>query len=229
MMRIYLFILTAVVAISCSSGANRNTVSISTASSGIVKNHDLNFPIYLTNTVETRSDIVTKTSSNVYIVHTGHILKPDLTREQNEEVLASLEGKGIDVVNLTLEDFIIADHQGISFEKYRQQFLNSSVMDLNEDSIVTKDNIAAYVIHDGVALIGLSDKTIDKSLSIDKFLVSDYVLSVLRARKTAQKDNLGNVSQQKPLKSFVIVHTMGSEINDVMDRLPPSFINSLAD
>lgn len=213
----------------CSSGQQKNTVSISTASSGVLKNHNLNFPLYLTDKVETKDTVINKTSENVFIVHTGHLLKANATKAQNEAVLESLTGKGIDVVNLSIEDFIIADQQEISFEKYPQKFLNSSVVNLNEDNIIAKNNIAPFIVHDGVALIGLSDKNIDKLLSMDKFLVSDYVLAVLRARKGALKNTSLAANASAPLHSFVIVHTMGSEINDVMERLPPNFINSLAD
>ena len=214
----------------CSSGQKKNTISISTASSGVLKNHNLNFPLYLTDKVETKDTVVNKTSENVFIVHTGHLLKANATKTQNEAVLESLTGKGIDVVNLSIEDFIIADQQEISFEKYPQKFLNSSVVNLNEDNIIAKNNISPFIVHDGVALIGLSDKNIDKLLSMDKFLVSDYVLAVLRARKGALKNtSLAADTSSAPLHSFVIVHTMGSEINELMERLPHNFINSLAD
>ncbi|MEA9355177.1 hypothetical protein SHI21_03150 [Bacteriovorax sp. PP10] len=214
---------------SCSSAQKRNSVSISTASSGLVKNHDLTFPLYLTDKIESRSEVAAKISDNVFIVHTGHILKANATKEQNEATLQSLLGKGVDVVNLTIEDFIIADSQDISFDKYPQQFLNSSVVDLNEDNFIKKANINPYIIHEGVALIGLSDKKIDKKFSMDKFLVSDYVLAVLRARKSALKDASVDANPASPLRSFVIVHTIGADINEVMERLPPNFINSLAD
>lgn len=220
------FILT-IFLVSCSSSRKQNSVSISTASSGIVKSHSLDFPLYLTDKIESKEDIAKKTSDEVYIVHTGHLLKANASKAQNEAVLESLSGKGIDIVSLSIEDFIIADQQEISFEKYPQKFLNSSVVDLNEDNIITKSNIAPYVIHNGVAIIGLSDKNIDKLLSMDKFMVSDYVLAVLRARKVAVKESTTQTSPATPLHAFVIVHTMGAEINEVMERLPPNFINSL--
>lgn len=224
----FFLILTTLLISSCSSSKKNNSVSISTASSGIVKNSGLEFTLFLTNQIEPKEVVVDKTASDVFIVHTGHLLKANASKAQNEAVLDSLTGKGIDVVNLSIEDFIVADQQEISFEKYPQKFLNSSVVNLNEDNIISKSNITPFVIHDGVALIGLSDKNIDKLLSMDKFLVSDYVLAVLRARKAALKNSNAVSGSERPLHSFVIVHTMGSEINEVMERLPPSFINSLA-
>ncbi|MBC7714572.1 MAG: hypothetical protein H7177_14595 [Rhizobacter sp.] len=225
----FLLILAVLILSSCSSGQKKNTVSISTASTGVVKNHDLEFPLYLTDKIELRESVIGKTNADVFIVHTGHLLKANASKAVNEASLESLKGKGIDVVNLSIEDFIIADQQEISFEKYPQKFLNSSVVNLNEDNIIAKSNITPYIIHDGVALIGLSDKNIDKLLSMDKFLVSDYVLAVLRARKAALKDSSLDGTPSTPLHSFVIVHTMGPDINEVMERLPPNFINSLAD
>lgn len=213
---------------SCSSTPEKKSISIATASSGLVKNSSIAFPLYLTDKIESRYDVEKKTANNVFIVHTGHILKASATKTQNEETLSSLAGKGVDVVNLTIEDFIIADSQDISFEKYPQSFLNSSVVDLNEDNFIKKSNINPYIIHDGVALIGLSDKKIDKNLSMEKFLVSDYVLAVLRAKKAALKEYSVEKNKENPLRSFVIVHTLGSDINEVMERLPSNFINSLA-
>ena len=230
MIRNTLFLLVASVLLlaSCSSAPKRNSVSIATASTGLVKNNSIPFPLYLTDKIESRFEVEKKTAANVFIVHTGHVLVASATKSQNEATLNSLLGKGIDVVNLTIEDFIIADSQDISFEKYPQQFLNSSVVDLNEDNFIKKSNINPYIIHEGVALLGLSDKKMAKNLSMEKFLVSDYVLAVLRARKSALKDPAVD-NQVNPLRSFVIVHTLGSDINEVMERLPSNFINSLAD
>lgn len=213
---------------SCSSTPKTGPVSLAMASSGVVKNNNLTFPLYLTDKIESRFEVEKKTASNVVIVHTGHILKATATKAQNEEILNSLMGKGIDVVNLSIEDFIIADAQEISFEKYPQQFLNSSVVDLNEDNFIKKSNINPYIIYEGITLLGLSDKKIDQKFSMEKFLVSDYALAILRARKSALKDPLAQKNKEAPPQSFIIIHTIGSEINEVMERLPSNFINSLA-
>ncbi len=214
--------------VSCSSTPKRDPVSIVMASSGLVKNKSIPFPLYLTDKIESRFEIEKKTNHDVFIVHTGHILSASATKVQNEAVLNSLIGKGLDVVNLTIEDFIIADSQGISFNKFPQQFLNSSVVDLNEDNFIKKNNINPFVIHNGVALIGLSDKKVDKKFPMEKFIVSDYTLAVLRAKKSALKEANDMNNLDNPLNSFVIVHTLGADINEVMERLPSNFINSLA-
>lgn len=214
---------------SCSSAKKDTSVSITPASLGVVKNNSIPFSLYLTDKIESRPDVERKTSSNVFIVHTGHFLKPNLSKQENEAILASFEGKGINAINLTMEDFIVADSQEIHFEKYPYKFLNSSVVDLNEDNIVSRNNISPYVIHKGVAVIGLSDRNIDKLLNGDRYLVSDYVLAVLRARKAALKESQGNPDPEYPLKSFVLVHNISNEeIQGVLERLPPNFINSLA-
>jgi hypothetical protein len=222
-----LIILTALTAASCTSTAEKpNSVTFSTVTSGLVKHPSIGFSLYLINKIESREAIAARTSNDVYIVHTGHLLNSTFTKEQNEEVLKSLGDKGIDLINLTLEDFIIASNQGIEFENYPQKFLNSSVIDLNEDSYVTRPNITPFIIYHEVVFLGLSDKTLDPTLSADKFLVGDYALSVLRARKAAIGPH-NPKSVVKP-RSFVIVHTLGPEISELMERLPPNFINSLA-
>lgn len=214
----------------CSSTKENNSVSITPATLGVVKNNSIEFPLYLTNKIENRADVERKTSSNVYIVHTGHFLNPNLSKQENEAILESFSGSGINAINIALEDFIIADKLGISFDKYAYKFLNSSVVDLNEDNIISKNNIAPYVIHRGVAIIGLSDQRLDKSLNGDKFLVSDYVLAILRAKKAAIKESTSQPDAEFPLKSFVLVHTIDHDIMQaVLERLPPNFINSLAD
>ena len=221
-----MLILVAILGVSCSSSQKKAPISIASVSSGLIKNSALPFTLYLTSNNESRTQIIAKSSPEVFIIHTGHILKANQTKEQNEAALSDLTGKGIDIINLSIEDFIIADQQGILFENYPQRFLNSSVVDLNEDNIITKANVTSYIIHNGVVLIGISDQNVDKTLSLNKFLVSDYVLAILRARKLALKDP--TTTLDRPLNSFVIIHTIGSDINDVMDRLPPNFINSLA-
>lgn len=222
--------------VSCSSNSSKNlevpiaSLSITIASdAGIFKNDSLKFPLYLTDKIESKEQIQATYGSNVFIIHRGHILKATATKEDNEAVLKSLEGKGINAVNLSMEDFIIADQQQISLENYSQFFLNSSVVNLNEDNIVTKPNISSFIIYEGVAFIGLSDQVVDKNLVTEKFLISDYVLAILRAKKAVLKNNsLKRVSQPK-IQSFVIVHTKGSEINEIIERLPPNFLNSLTD
>jgi hypothetical protein len=217
---------------SCSSTKPVSNISIATASSGIVKNPNIPFNLYLTDKIEPREELASKAGNNAIIVHTGHILKSALSKAENEKILESLNGSGFDAINLTIEDFIIADKKGISFEAYPSlTFLNSSVVDLNEDNIISKSNIKPYILREDVALIGISDKVIDGTLSVEKFLVSDYVLAILRAKKAASKEvsAISTASENKTLNSFLIVHTIGEDINEVMSRLPPTFINSLAD
>lgn len=224
-----LFIGFSLLAISCSSvKKDVNSVAITPASLGIIENSIMPFTLYLTDKIESRADVERKTNSNVFIVHVGHLLKANFSKKENEAILESLAGKGINAVNLTIEDFTIADNQEIFFEKYPQQFLNSSVVDLNEDYIISRPNIAPFIIHQGVALIGLSDKKREKIPNAEKFLVSDYVLSILRARKAAIKENTIRPNPEFPLASFVLVHTLpANEIQGVLDRLPPNFVNSL--
>lgn len=224
------FVLVTLSVFSCSSTKKDNSVSITPATLGVVKNNTIPFTLYLTDKIENRADVERKTSTNVFIIHTGHILKAGISKKDNEALLTSLEGKGINAVNLTIEDFIIADNQDIALEKFPQHFLNSSVVDLNEDNIVSKPNVTPYVIHQGVALIGLSDKKLDKGLNPEKFMVSDYVLAILRARKAAIKESSMKPNPEFPLQTYVLVHTLSTdEIQNVLERLPPNFINSLAD
>jgi hypothetical protein len=185
-------------------------------------NSPVSFPIYLTNSLVKREELEKKFSHEIFIIHTGHILKPDLPKLENEKNLEILSSNGINLVNLTLEDFIIADFQGINFENYNQAFLNSSVIDLSLDALISAKNISSYAIHGTMAFVGLSDKNLDDKSNI-KYIVDDYVLSILKVKKTALKSNLS-----APITSFIIIHTLGTEINDVMTRLPPLFINSLA-
>lgn len=209
---------------SCSHQKPSNNVSFITASNGLMKNKIAPFPIYLTDKLENRGDLEKKYSNDIFIVHTGHILKPDLSKEENEKQLKALSECGFNLVNLTLEDFIIADNQGIHFEDFDNiSFINSSVIDLNLDSLASAKNISSSLVLDEVAFIGLSDTKLNKKLSKEKFIISDYVLSILKVKKAALK-----MPPTQSIKSFIIIHNLGSEINDVMVRLPPTFINSLA-
>lgn len=209
----------------CSSQPKNAGMSITTASTGLMKNQLAPFPIYLTDKMESRVELSKKYSDDLFIIHTGHVLKADMNKEANEKQLLELAQMGHDLVNLTLEDFTIADTQGINFENFPTiSFLNSSVIDLTADSLAGAKNILPSTVHGGVAFIGLSDSQLDKKLPKEKFIISDYVLSILKVKKEALKS-----APAEALNSFIIVHTLGGEINDVMLRLPPSFINSLAD
>ena len=214
--------------ISCSHQPARTGISIEASTIGLVKNHLAPFPIYLTDAPVNRKELEKKYSTDVYIIHTGHVLKPDLTKAENEKNLENLSTLGMNLVNLTLEDFVIAETQGIHFDNYNLQFLNSSVIDLSLDSLATAKNINGYQPFGTIAFIGLSDKNLNKKLSQDnaksKYMVADYVLSILKVKKTALKN-----SNTGPFSSFIIIQTIGAEINDVMARLPPTFTNSLAD
>ncbi len=210
--------------VSCSHSKSSNGVSIVTATSGLMKNHLAPYPIYLTETLQPRAELEKKYSSDLFIIHLGHLLKANLNKAQNENTLASLKLYGINLVNLTLEDFTIAEAQGIRFENYDQVFLNSTVVDLTQDNLVLAKNIIPYDVHNGIAFIGLSDSNLDKSLPKEKYIISDYVLSILKVKKTALK-----TATPTTINSFVLIHSLGTGINEVMERLPPSFINSLTD
>lgn len=217
-------LLLLMLAVSCSHNKPTSAISITTATTGLVKNHIIPFPVYLTETLESRAELEKKYSSDLFIIHIGHILKPDFSKEQNEKTLASLKDYGINLINLTLEDFAIAEAQGINFEDYEQTFLNSSVIDLTQDNLALGKNIVSYNVHEGIAFIGLSDDRLNKKLPNEKFIISDYVLSILKVKKTALK-----TATPTTINSFVLIHNLGAGINEVMERLPPSFINSLAD
>lgn len=225
-MKIIFFIISFLV-ISCSHQPTNTGISIvASSSTGLMKNKLAPFPILLTDSLVNRAELEKKYTSDIFIIHTGHILKPSLSKEENEKTLQSLSTFGINLVNLTLEDFIIAESQGINFADYNQTFLNSSVIDLNIDALASAKNINSYDVHEGMAFIGLSDNKVDKKFSKDKFkekfIISDYVLSVLKVKRIALKSD-----NPTAIQSFIIIHTLGKEINEVMERLPPSFINSL--
>ena len=209
---------------SCSHAPTDGNISIIASSSGLMKNHLASFPIYLTDTLVNRIELEKKFASDIFIIHTGHILKSTASKVENEKKLETLSTLGFNLVNLTLEDFVIAESQGIDFEDYDQTFLNSSVVDLNRDDLASAKNIFPFKVHDSIAFIGLSDSKISGKLPKGKYIINDYVLSILKVKKSALKNTLPNT-----INSFVIIHTLGKEINEVMVRLPPSFINSLAD
>ncbi|RPJ71181.1 MAG: hypothetical protein EHM20_14840 [Alphaproteobacteria bacterium] len=221
---IFQVVLLAFIVTSCSHQKRAAGMSLTTASSGLIKNHIASFPIYLTGKIEKRVSLEKKYSQNVFIIHTGHVLKANLSKIENENTLMALAAEGYNLINLSLEDFAVANAQGIDFENFENlSFINSSVIDLNRDDLATAKNITPFFSHEEVTFIGLSDTKLDKKLTHEKFILSDYVLSVLKAKKQAL-----NTAAPNSFNSFIIVHTLGSEINDVMVRLPPSFINSLA-
>lgn len=225
---ITLLFLVILLTFSCSHQQSDTGIPIIASSTGLMKNHLAPFPIYLTDSLINRAELEKKYSSDIFIIHTGHILKPTVSKADNEKLLETLSSSGINLVNLTLEDFVVAESQGINFENYNQAFLNSSVINLNLDSLASAKNITPYEMHGGMTFIGLSDGNLDKQLaeesSKERYIINDYVLSILKVKKTALKN-----TTPPTINSFIIIHTLGNEINEVMARLPPNFINSLAD
>ena len=208
---------------SCSYLSQKKPVSISTASMGVIKNSHIHFPIVLVDRIETKHLNSEKYGRDVVIVHTGHFFKANVTKEENLKILNQMIESKIDYVNLAIEDFIIAEQLSIDLEAYDIKFINTTVVDLNEDNIIEKKNIKPFYVHEDILLMGLSDKNVDKLLLLDKYIVSDYVLALMRARKMAFK-------LQSSTSNILIIHTMHSdEINEILDRLPPNFINSLTD
>jgi hypothetical protein len=209
---------------SCSHQVSDSGTVFTAPSLGIIENKTTSFPIYLTNTLEKRIELEKKYSNNIFIIHTGHVLKAKLSKEENEKILFDLIEQNYNLINLTQEDFLIANNQGISLESFdKLLFLNSSVIDLNQDALVSSKNITSMANHEDVTFIGLSDSNVDETLEKDRFIIGDYVLSLLKAKVFAQKSD----AQQTP-KSIIIIHTLGKEFDEVMLRLPSSFISSLA-
>lgn len=223
---IFFLLISVVLSTSCSTQKNENSSLFKTlSSSGLIKKKSIPFPIYFTNKPEKRIDLEKKYSNNLFIMHTGHILKAELSKEENENNLAVLAMGGFNLINLTLEDFIIADNQGINFEKFDNlSFINSSVINLNLDNLVAAKNISSQFIFKGIAFIGLSDEKIGPKLNKDKFIIDDHVLAILKVKK-----NVLNENPMHDLKSFIIVHSLGNEISNVITRLPPFFTTLLTD
>lgn len=207
---IFVFIL-----VSCSHEQGKNTVSITSGTKGVVKYPNMENSIYLT------SDAADKDAPEKSIkIHQGHFLSSKNTKAQNENVLSLLEANNFHIINLTLEDIAIAEKQEIKFENYKKLiFLNSSISDLSKDDLYSRENVLPYYVFTNVVFIGLSDKVADKSIDTNRFLINDYVFSVLKVRKATREQNF---------KSYILIHNLGKGINDIMDRLPPTFINSLA-
>jgi hypothetical protein len=147
------------------------------------------------------------------IIHSGHFLNSKNTKEKNEEILRTMENKNYSLVNLTLEDLLISKSQNINFESFpRLIFINSSIVDLEKDNLFQGSNIVSFYVLNDTCFIGLSDNTSD--MPSEHFLLNDYVLSILKAKHEAQKQN--------PTK-YVIIHKLGSDFEKVADRLPADF------
>ncbi len=200
---------------SCSHEYKRNTVTITPTNLGIVKNPAISMPLYFTLDA---NDSNAPTDS--LKIHLGHFLKAHLSKDKNLEILKNLEDKKFHLVNLSLEDIAIAESQNIKFSNFQKLiFLNSSVSDLNKDDLYTDTNVVPYYAFEDAVLIGLSDIEVDKKVQSSRFIFNDYVYSILRIKK---------LTKAKNYKSYIIIHHIGDKINEVMDRLPPTFINSLA-
>lgn len=146
------------------------------------------------------------------IIHSGHFLNAQDSKEKNEELLRTMENKNYSLINLTLDDLLIAESKGINFENFPKLiFLNSSIIDLEKDALFSASNIVPYYVLNGVCFIGLSDTTVNTTLPSSHYIVTDYVLSILKIKNEIQKENPS---------SFVIIHKLGKEFDSIPERLP---------
>jgi hypothetical protein len=149
------------------------------------------------------------------IIHSGHFLKSNLSKSANMEVLETMENKNYVLVNLTLDDLLIAKAQGINFRQYPKLiFLNSSIIDLDKDNLYNETNVISYYILNGVCFIGLSDLNFDRKIISDHFMIDDYVLSILKIKNSLKKENPA---------SYVIIHNLGKDYENLLNRLPEDF------
>lgn len=201
--------------VACSHQAKKKSISISSPEKGFYKNANISIPVYITNKIENENK-----GEKILKVHQGHFLSLKNQKEQNVALLKALEEANFHLVNLSLEDIAIAEFQNIKFEDFKKLiFLNSTVIDTARDDLYGKSNVVPYFIFEDVVFIGLSDNEMSSTINKDRFLISDYVLSILKMKK---------VMKEKNFKSYILIHHLGSEINDIINRLPPTFSDSLA-
>lgn len=212
---IALFIL--LITFSCSHQQNRPTFNIASANKGLIKNSSLGFPLFISQNL-----IEKDVPKEALLVHQGHFLKKENTKAMNESILHQLEENNFHLINLTLDDLAISIEQSINLNEFRRLiFLNSTISDVSKDQLYGEGNVVPYYIYNDIIFIGLSDKTISKDLNVDNFLVNDYVFSILKIKK---------ITKEKNTKSYILIHNLSStDMIEIMDRLPPTFINSLAD
>lgn len=210
-----IFLLILIFLFSCSHESKRTTVTIATTNKGLVKNSAVSIPMYLSSNPEDKGP-----EDKMLRIHPGHFLSIENKKDENINIIKSLENANYSLVNLSLEDIAVAETQEINFTDFPKLiFLNSTITDINRDDLYSNKNVVPYFIFEDAVFIGLSDHNINKKLSTSRFLFNDYVYSILKVKK---------ITKDKAFKSYIIVHHLGSEINEIMNRLPPSFINSLA-
>lgn len=199
---------------SCSSQPKRKTVTISASNIGVINLSHFDKKIVIYNEVSPK-DI----QADHLNIHQGHFLKLENNKADNELILKSLSENQFHLVNLSLEDIAIATLQKINFEDFPKLiFLNSSIVDLKTDQLYTSKNVVKYYQVGDVGFIGLSDNNINKKIDFSRFVIADPVLSILKIKKNFEKAEI---------KSFVLIHHFQDNIAPIMERLPPSFINSI--
>lgn len=212
-----LIVLIILIFAGCSHQSSRTTFTIAPAAKGLIKNSNLGFPILITQNL-----IEKEIPKDALLIHQGHFLKKSNSKDLNESIIHQFEENNFHLINLSLEDLAIVQEQGIHLNQFRKLiFLNSTISEVSKDQLYSEDNVVPYYIYNDIVFIGLSDKILTSNTSIDNLLVNDYVFSILKIKKS---------SKEKNAKSYILIHNLSStEINEIMDRLPPAFINSLAD
>jgi hypothetical protein len=207
---------------SCSHESPIKNASITSIGLGIYQNSILPFPLFLTEKLD-----VSKAPPKSIIIHVGHFLKSNNSNEENLKTLGQMSEVGFHLVNLTLEDMAIVNEQKINLYNFPKLiFINSTVSDFSNEAMTFENeeynklkNVVPYYVLNDIAFIGLSDNRIDSSLNIDSLIINDYVYSILKVKREIKNQDI---------KSFILIHNMKDSMPDIMERIPPSFINSLA-
>ena len=215
-MKILLSLLLFFTFTSCSHHEPNGKISVSSNSKGLVKNINLEHPMFITNNINEEN-----APTEAIKIHQGHFLSINNSPAVNESILTTLENKNFHLVNLTLEDIAVAENQKINFENYKKLiFLNSTVTDTTRDDFYTKANVMPFYVLGDVVFMGLSDNTLDKKINNSRFLLNDYVFSILKIKRLTKNSHF---------KSYILIHNLQSNIDSIMARLSPDFVNSLAD
>lgn len=220
--------------VSCASNSPEGTVSITTAQNGVFTGEQLSFPLYITDKNISKDDVKKEMGNDVLFVYQGPILDAKKTKEENLKSLALIKLNQYDLVNLNLEDLLVAKTQDINLDTTGLNFINTSIEDIKLDKTYRSKKVAPFALYKDVIILGLSGPKLSPDFInadvINEYHVGDYALSILKTRKeisllTAPNPKKKNKKEQLKIQSFIIIHDLGSDINDVTSRLPPYFMD----
>lgn len=210
---------------SCSSSTPVSNFEKSSESVAIYTGDAIDFPVRILHTGTLSDQIKDK---DTLVVYNDRIFSKDKSAQENTKAFQAIEASSAHYVILTVDDLAIIENQNLNFDKSKVKFINTGIYSSHNDQVLKNKFIVPYIVHKDVVVLGLTKETPALQDENSDFYVADYALALLQTKAEVDKvfsKNKNKKNEKVKSKSFLIIHDLGSGIDEIVERLPKHFIN----